>query len=222
MATALYCHARGVSNYASQARLIDQLQEAIEDQLLTIIEYQSLRSTEPVTHYDVHPYGLTWHQQALYLIAWSCDHEAIRTFKVDRIVTIETRKLKFTRPADFNLQAYLKDAFGIMRSDTPAQRVVVRFAPKAARLFREKTFHPSQKVSRTSSGQLLVTFELSSFEEFRSWLLSWGPLAEVLEPITLREAMRESLRQTLQHYEPAQEMQHISEPQRQPRKKVVK
>lgn len=205
MATALYCHTPSVSNYAHQARLIDNLQQAIEDQLLTVIEYQSLRSTEPVTHYDLHPYGLAWHKQALYLIAWSLDHDSIRTFKVDRISAIETKKLKFTRPADFSLQQYLKDSFGIMRTAAPPQRILVRFAAKAARLFQEKTFHPSQQVTREPTGQILVSFELSSLEEFRSWLLSWGPLAEVVEPEILREEIASSLQLALLHYRPAAE-----------------
>jgi proteasome accessory factor B len=222
MASALHCHAPGVSNSAPQARLIDDLQHAIEDQRLTVIEYQSLRATEPVTHYDLHPYGLAWHNQAFHLIAWSLDHDTIRTSKVDRISAVESKKLKFTRPADFSLQDYLQNSFGIMRSNAPPQRIVVRFAPKAARLFQEKTFHPSQQVTREPTGQILVTFTLSSLEELRSWLLSWGPLAEVLEPATLREKLRESLKQSLQKYQPAEETQRPSQSQGKRRKNVVR
>ena len=68
LAAAFYHKSHGLSDYSQQGQLIDDLIRAIEDRRL-IITYQSHRATEPVTHYDVHPYSVVWHKQALYLIA---------------------------------------------------------------------------------------------------------------------------------------------------------
>lgn len=200
LAAAFYHKSHGWADYSQQGELIDDLQRAIEDRRLTVVTYQSLRSTEPVTYYDLHPYGLAWHKHALYLIAWSLDHQAIRTFKVDRISSVETERLQFKRPADFDLQDYLAHSFGIIQSDEPPRRVVVRFAPAVARILEEKRFHPSQKLTSESTGHVLASYQLSSFEEFQSFVLSFGPLAEVLEPADLRDRLITSLRDSLANY----------------------
>lgn len=200
LAACFYCKTHGLSDYSAKGVLIDDLQCAIEDCRLTVIEYQSLRSTEPVTLYDIHPYGIAWHKHALYLIAWSQDHKAVRTFKIDRIIAIETKRLQFRRPADFDLESYLAHSFGIMRTDAPPQRTTIRFAPAVARILQEKVFHPSQHLTVQSTGHLLARYDLSSFDEFTSWLLSFGPLAEVLEPLELREKVKRMLEETLETY----------------------
>lgn len=200
LAAGFYFKSHGLTDYSRQDELIDDLHRAMEDRRLTVITYQSLRTTEPVTHYDIHPYSLTYHQHALYLLAYSCDHEMLRTFKVDRISQVETKLLQFTRPADFDPAAYLAGSFGIFAGDGPRIIVRVRFSAVVARILQEKQFHASQAVMLEPSGSLLATYSLSSFEEFTSWLLSFGPHAEVLEPTDLRTKMIESLSASLGNY----------------------
>ena len=200
LAAAFYHKSHGWADYSQQGELIDDLQRAIEDRRLTVVTYQSLRSTEPVTYYDLHPYGLAWHKHALYLIAWSLDHQAIRTFKVDRISSVETEHLQFKRPAEFDLQDFLAHSFGIIQSDEPPRRVLVRFAPAVARILEEKNFHPSQELKAEPTGHVLASYQLSSLEEFQSFILSFGPLAEVLEPADLRDRLITSLRDSLANY----------------------
>jgi proteasome accessory factor B len=200
LAVGFYSKTHGLSDYSTKGELIDDLVRAIEDRRLTVITYQSLRSTEPVTHYDIHPYGLAWHKHALYLIAWSCDHQAIRTFKVDRISSAATAALQFQRPRDFDLAEYLAGSFGIFQGDGETQTVHIRFSSTVARVLHERVFHPSQHVQQEPSGSLLVTYQLSTFEELLSWLLSFGQHAEVLEPQELREKVVKMLEESLEVY----------------------
>jgi predicted DNA-binding transcriptional regulator YafY len=202
LAAAFYQATHGLADYSNKGQLLDDLVRAIEDRRLTVITYQSLRSTEPVTHYDIHPLAIVWHKQALYLIAHSCDHRAIRTFKVDRLSEVEVQTLQFTRPADFDPRELLAGSFGIFEGDGPEQTVRIRFSPQVARVVAERTHHPSQRLTQEPDGSLLAEFELRSFEELTSWVLSWGEHAEVLEPKQLREAITASLSATLANYEP--------------------
>lgn len=211
LAAAFYHKSHGLADYAEKGQLIDDLARAIEDRRLTVITYQSLRATEPVTHYDVHPYGLVWHKHALYLIAYSCDHAARRTFKVDRITVADVQGLQFTRPADFDLADFLIGSFGIFHSDGPPLRVVVRFSSTVARLLQEKSFHPSQQLTSQPDGSLLAEYSLTTFEEFTSWLLSFGPQAEVLEPPSLRDTIAGSLQKALLQYRSNQSLPRVEE-----------
>ena len=203
LAAAFYHKTHGLADYGAMGELIDQLVRAIEDRRLTVITYRSLRTTEPVTHYDVHPYALVWHKQALYLIAWSAGHEQIRTFKVDRIWAAETKDLQFARPADFDPQRFLAGSFGIFQGDGRLHTVRVRFTPAAARVLSEKTFHPTQRLTRQRDGSVIAQWELSSLEELTSWILSWGKEAEVLSPPALREKMVSEMSECLVKYRPS-------------------
>jgi proteasome accessory factor B len=200
LAAAFYHKTHGLADYSKKGRLIDDLVRAIEDRRLTVITYRSLRATEPVTHYDVHPYALVWHKQALYLIAWSAGHREVRTFKVDRISAAETQKLQFAPPTGFDAQNFLAGSFGIFQGDGPPQTVRVRFTPAAARVLAERTFHPTQRLTRQSDGSVVAQWELSSLEEFTSWILSWGSQAEVLAPPHLVEKISAELSGCLEKY----------------------
>jgi proteasome accessory factor B len=203
LASSLYLTTHALADYTSRAELIDQLMVAIEDRKLTVITYQSLRSTEPVTLYDVHPYALVHHRGALYVIGWSKDHNQIRTFKVDRISAVDVQTgLQFARPDDFDPARYLEHSFGIFTGDGPPQTVRVRFAAPVVRILQEKRFHPSQQLSTQPDGSVIAKYDLSAFEEFTSWVLSFGPHAEVLEPREVRERVRQAVACTLEKYRP--------------------
>lgn len=200
LAAAFYQKTHGWSDYSAKAELLDNLVRAIEDHRLTVITYQSLRSTEPVTHYDVHPLALVWHKHALYLIAHSCDHRALRTFKLDRITAAEIQQLQFTVPKNFDPAALLAHSFGIFDGSGPAQKVRIRFSSTVARLVGERAHHPTQKLIPQPDGSVLADYELASLEEFSSWLLSFGQHAEVLEPTSLRAQIQAILTAALANY----------------------
>jgi predicted DNA-binding transcriptional regulator YafY len=208
LAAAFYQKTHGWSDYSQQGELIDELVRAIEDRCLTVITYQSLRSTEPVTHYDIHPLALVWHRHALYLIAHSCDHGATRTFKVDRVSAADVQGLQFNRPPDFDPRELLAGSFGIFEGDGPTQTVRIRFSREVARVVAERTHHSSQRLTPQPDGMLLADFDLSSFEELTSWILSWGKHAEVLEPKSLREKIAAEMLVCLEKYQTTKKKTH--------------
>lgn len=200
LATAFYHKSVGLADYTGKEDLIDRLVQACEDRRLTVITYQSLRSTEPVTYFDLHPYGLVWHKHALYLLAKSSEKQKVQTYKVDRITEVEIQRLTFDPPADLDLQASFANSFGIFQNSQPQVLIRVRFSQQVVRLLEETQHHPSQSLQRQSDGSVLAEFRLSTLEEFQNWILSFGPFAEVLEPASLRESIAQSLRETLEGY----------------------
>lgn len=192
-----------MADYSSRAQLIDDLMVAIEDSRITVLTYQSMRSTEPVTYYDIHPYALVFHMGALYLIAWSMDHQSIRTFKIDRISEVEVQSalMKFQVPDEFDAAQFLENSFGIFGDQHKPQTVRVLFSAQVVRILEEKQFHSSQKLTRQKDGSVIAEYLLSSFEEFRSFILSFGQHATVLEPVELIESIQEEIAAMRAHYE---------------------
>lgn len=171
----------------------DELLVAIEDERAIFIEYLSAKSTEPLT-YDIHPYGMAEHKGCLYVVGHSCHHDEIRTWKVDRILKAELTSFPFTRPAAFNISAYFSTGFGVVAGDEE-WFIKIRYTGTAVRYVTDRMYHPSQSSVAQTDGSVIVTFNLGSLTEIKSWILSFGSAAEVLEPRELRQDIQNELHQ---------------------------
>ena len=58
-------------------------------------------------------------------------------------------------------------------------------------------WHPSQILRQRRDGSLEMRIETSGHKELVRWVLSWVPDVEVLAPQSLRERVREKLREAL-------------------------
>lgn len=94
----------------------------------------------------------------------------------------------FTVPADFDAEAYLADAWGLVRGDRVTVRIL--FAVSVAHYIREWLWHRSQTFRDRPDGRLELTLEVADTIEIRRWVLGFGGDAEVLEPASLRDAIR--------------------------------
>ncbi|MDB5386472.1 MAG: Transcriptional regulator, DeoR family, partial [Planctomycetaceae bacterium] len=200
LAQAFHSTRFGTGDYSNYGEIIDTLMIAIEDRQVVTLAYQSQHTTEPAER-DVHPYHLVYHKGTLYLVAWAVDREDVRNYKVDRIsnATADARALPFV-PIEFDLDQYLAGSFGIYRGKRKPTKVSIQFQPSVVRYVEEKHWHESEKLTRQADGTLLAEFVLTSFEEVKSWIFSFGPNARVLEPPELVQEIREDLNQMARCY----------------------
>jgi predicted DNA-binding transcriptional regulator YafY len=112
-------------------------------------------------------------------------------FVLDRIKLLRLTDERFIPPEDFDLNAYLKDSFGVIRTD--AEKVVIRFDASLERYLKESVWHPSQVFDMDKQGDVVLTMEVGGLVEVMNWVLGFGRQAEVLEPAHLREAVAEEL-----------------------------
>ena len=193
----------GVSDYSEKAELIDLLMLAIEDHKIAWVAYQSERATEPVS-LEMYPYGIVYHKGSLYLIAFSCEHNMIRHFKIDRVTVVDVQTLQFSPDPNFSLEKHFANSFGIYQSDEQSsqpKKIRIRFNSEAARYVQEKTWHPSQKLTKEIDGSVVLEVSLNDTHEIKAWTFSFGPKATVLEPESLREEIIGDVEQLLKSYQ---------------------
>jgi predicted DNA-binding transcriptional regulator YafY len=137
---------------------------------------------------EVRPYLLepSLQTHALYLLGHDEDRDALRTFKVERILDVSLTTRRFEAPDPGELAAALRPAWDII-ADQPATDVVLRFAPGVAARVREATWHPTQAVAEAADGSLEWRATVAGTVEIRLWVLSWGDDVEVLAPPSLRD-----------------------------------
>lgn len=130
-----------------------------------------------------------------YLFAWDEGAGDIRIFALPRIRELEMLKETFAEPAGFDLDEYLKGSMGLITSPDASERtVVLRFTGYAATLVPERRWHESQKVKPNPDGSIHLILRLQHTGNIPGWVLSWGGLAEVLEPEDLRKEIRKQAR----------------------------
>jgi predicted DNA-binding transcriptional regulator YafY len=180
--------AAGAKLQAPAPELLAQIHRAMSEQRSLRIRHHSVDRDE-VTSRTVDPYHLTHFNGGLYLIAHCRLRGAVRLFALERIREACLGGDRFEKPADFDPAAYLKEAWGIVRGTLVTVRV--EFDKTAAPYIRERLWHETQRLRDLPGGRLELTMEVADTHEVRRWIMSWGPQAQVVQPIAMREALRD-------------------------------
>jgi len=94
-------------------------------------------------------------------------------------------------PADFDLQAFASQSFGIYQDEI--EDVVLRVVPGGAAEARAWRWHPTQTVEDQADGAVLVRFRASGMRELAWHLFSWGDQVQIVAPARLKAVMAEAL-----------------------------
>ncbi len=184
-------------NYARFHETIQVLNDAVVGRRTVRMRYRTGR-TGAVKTRDFDPYRVWYRSGGLYAVGFDHRSAEIRTFAVDRIQALEPGRGRFEVPSDFDFEAWSGSSFGVVTE--PATRVRIRFDKRWATYVSEHTWHASQQIEKGPRGSVELCMEVGGTSELRGWILSFGPGAEVLEPESLRAAVRGDLESTLERY----------------------
>ena len=116
-------------------------------------------------------------------------------FRLDRMEELRSTTATYVRPKGFRLRPGDQ-----LHERTLTVRVL--FAEAAARWVRESRFFFVTDQEETPDG-LLVTLRVRREEDVLSWLLGWGQHANVLEPESLQQRLRDEAEAIARLYQPA-------------------
>lgn len=184
-------------DYAALRDTIRVLNEAVLDRRSVAMQYRTGRTGRERTR-DLDPYRIWYRGGALYVVGHDHHSGEVRTFAVKRIGAIRRTDRRFTVPASFDFDAYIGAAFGVIHE--PPVQVRICFDKRWADWVAERTWHATQKLERRAGGALELTMEVGGAAEVRSWVLSFGAGAEVLEPASLREDVKRELTRAAARY----------------------
>jgi predicted DNA-binding transcriptional regulator YafY len=137
--------------------------------------------------------------RTFYAIGYSNPPDALRTFKMERIDYAKLTEQTFEVPQDFDGQALLKRAWGVMYGDEEPAEVRLRFSHWVTKRVKETLWHPSQQITDTLDG-CEWTAQIGDTLEIENWIRGWGSDCEVLAPQELREKMINEARRLAHMY----------------------
>jgi predicted DNA-binding transcriptional regulator YafY len=160
------------------------------------------RSTDALTERVVSPQRLAHYRDNWYLDAWDHARDALRSFALDRIrdaVMLDDAALD--RDAG-ELDAHLASSYGIF-SGAPKAWATLRFSSHAARWVADEHWHSQQQGTWLPDGRFELRIPYSNSRELLMDVLKYGPDAEIVAPVSLREEMKIMLQLALGAYQGA-------------------
>ena len=172
----------------------------LEGRKLEIV-YRTARRQAAISQRVVHPYHIMPYVRSWQLIAYCENRQDVIMFKVDRIQKATLLDEAYEMAASFDLDKYMGNAWGVMRSeDQLPDEVELHFAPDAGRWVAEEFWHKSQQVEQRADGSVIFRLAIAVTPEFVNWLLYYGSRVEVIKPDHLRSAVAAEHRQAAEQY----------------------
>lgn len=147
------------------------------------ITYQS-RSKDENTQREISPQRLIYYRDNWYLDAWCHLKNALRSFSVDAIKTVEILKVKSDDIDEDQLNAELGSGFGIF-AGKDIQWAVLRFTPERAKWVASESWHPLQVSRYLEDGSYEIKFPYSDERELIMDILKYGAEVTVVSPQSL-------------------------------------
>jgi predicted DNA-binding transcriptional regulator YafY len=187
-------------DYSSYSEIINRLVEAAIEGYSMRMVYHSL-SDDQTKERLIDPYCIYFDPDGatLKLAAYDQIRCNVIPFSIDRILALFETGKQFIRPPGFNLSEYLvKNCFNGIHG-TPIS-VTLRAYNVTSRIFRERSFHPSQQIVEDTSEFITINMNVAGGRGLVRFILSWAPDVEIIEPESLRREVADVHRQALTNF----------------------
>ncbi len=136
------------------------------------------------------PYVQALLNRAWYVIGYCEAHCQVRTFNLDRVLSVELLDETFAKPASFSLESHLGKSWALIREGRE-YAVRLRFTPKVAGNVEEIIWHPTQRTERADDGSLIFEVDVDGLTEISWWIMGYGDQVTVERPVELRKRILE-------------------------------
>ena len=167
--------------------------QALRERKVLRMTYQSFERDAPTNH-ELMPYAVKLFHLRWYVIGKTTRMKDILIFSMDRIQSLAVTEQNFKIPQWFNIHNYYRDSFGIIiENGVECERVRLKVMNNQAMYFRSLPLHSSQKEVETMSDYSVFEYHLKPTYDFEQEILSHREDVVVLEPVSLREKIKESI-----------------------------
>jgi predicted DNA-binding transcriptional regulator YafY len=194
---------RGVEDLATspEDRTLDLVAQAwFQSRVLSCVYHGARSGSERRLDLEVWFFELNRRNMEPYVVAFDRTYaRELRVYKLSRMEQVRLKEDRYTVPDDFDPLAHMKDTWGVVVGEPLTVRVRVRSS--VAFWFEESDDRDQglEIVARHDDGSLDVDVigqraADGDAHELVSFLLSWGPLIEVLAPDDVRTRIAEAHR----------------------------
>ena len=165
---------------------------AMKEGKMLEMEYQNFKDTQ-VYNLVIAPYCVKLFKQRWYVAAKPSDHKELRIYALDRIQGLRQTLRSFTVPEKFNAKEYFANWFGIVHDEVnyKPQKIRLKVWDRQRHYFRTLRLHDSQQEVEVHDDWSIFEYFMAPTWDLEMDLLQYNDYVEVLEPLNLREMMKE-------------------------------
>lgn len=164
------------------------IQNALREQVVVTIEYHA-NYTDQSTKRMVEPIGLCFYSSHWHLIAYCQLRNDYRDFRIDRIQQITLTSTRIVNHNKLTLEEYLNQ----LLQKTDIIEVTIRFQPWVLKFIENTKYHFGLVREDTHDNYTDMTFSVPELDYISRWLLMLGEAAEVLQPSSLIDDIKNHL-----------------------------
>jgi len=180
-------------------RLLPTLIDAMMGQTEVYYTYQNFHRTDP-NSIHLQPYGIKLFRRRWYVIGFSIEHNEVRTFALDRAISVRALNIIWQLPKDFNIHEYYRPYYGVFRDQVP-ETIRIKADAGTANFIRSLPIHSSQQEIEREADYSIFQYNIAPTLEFVQELRTYASSIRVLSPQSLVKKMREELTKTLSLYQ---------------------
>ena len=189
-----------IEDVPSSHRFLTVIIDALRDNRRVCISYKGYNMSDYQDMF-IHPYCLRLFKRRWYIIAYSEYSKGNRLFMLDRARSVEVLTDSFTMPEGFDAEEYFNDIYGVRQTDrSEMTKVVLKVNANRCDLLRNLPLHPSQKEVETTPEYSIFKVELKPNFDLKQELISYLDALEVLEPVSLRDELRMTIKSMYRKY----------------------
>lgn len=179
---------------------LQELLFAIKNKYEIEITHQKFGNNSKKPTRRVHPLALKEALFRWYLVAFDPNDGQIKTFGLERISEVKMLKTIYSTDKIPSMEEKFRHSYGIITDGTKPEKVVLSVLPEEINFLKSLPLHHSQKIVSEDDKECIIELFISPTYDFIMEILSMGKEITVIEPISLREKIKEILKKTLENY----------------------
>ena len=185
---------------SGQKWLVSVMQSMLDNTEMELHYRKYMSEDEEVRH--IRPYAVKEFAKRWYIVAYSEEASALRVYAMDRILALKPTGEKFKMPKGFQVDDLFESSYGIYLPEGEEPVLVkLRTTLREAAYLQDLPLHPSQVFLGSEGDLCLFALRVIPNPNFIMELVKHGGRLEILEPESLREQVKQELRNALKLYE---------------------
>ena len=185
---------------SGQKWLVSVMQSMLDNTEMELHYRKYMSEDEEVRH--IRPYAVKEFAKRWYIVAYSEEASALRVYAMDRILALKPTGEKFKMPKGFQVDDLFESSYGIYLPEGEEPVLVkLRTTLREAAYLQDLPLHPSQVFLGLEGDFCLFALRVIPNPNFIMELVKHGGRLEILEPESLREQVKQELRNALKLYE---------------------
>lgn len=176
---------------------VDKIISAIIDKKLIKITHQAFGMKEQSIR-NVEPHLIKEYANRWYLVGLDLSVNEFRTFGLDRILNVETQKVKYKTRRTDEVKAQFEHTIGLVYSKP--EKVILRFEKRQSEYFKANPWHKNYTVLEDNKKGMIIEIFVSTNYELEQKILMNHNFVKVIEPKHLVDKIITLHKNAIQQY----------------------